>query len=586
MSSELPERDPGIARKPPAWRKWRTFVLGRRALTMANLTDRLAHVYEDRTVFLLDRPLRAPYFEGSVVSFRALNRLVRRAASVLRGLGVSRGDRVILATLNRIELAFVELGAQRLGAVPVPLNFMLTKEEVQDLVARSGARVVVTDRAVFDRSIGSKSELPGIEAIVMVSEREVPEGIASFHALMAEASEDVEPVDLADCDPAIIFFTAGTTGRPKGAVLTSGALTHALRRYAMIAALLPTATKRLALLVMPLAHTGGHQALLIQMALAIPCLVMGTFDPSRVLDAIERLRVSLFTGIPAMYRMLLGAGARDRDLSSVWLWGGGGDAFPSELVDEFRALTRTRGRRIGAAFVIGYGLAETAGQVSMTPPFAAGEACLGWLMPGISHRIVGSDGRDVRRGEVGELWIKSPGLMSGYWDDPAGSAEALVEGGWLRTGDLVRRGRFGLKFFVSREKEMIKVGGYSLFPAEVERVLDAHPAVERSIVVGLPHHIKGELPVAAIVLRSGSTATEEEILAWAQERVAPYRQPRRVVITDEIPEGFGMKPLRRIVRARLIEMRIVVATRAEQAALPGAGPGWDADLDRGTEVAG
>src|SRR5215472_7512762 len=136
----------GAARRPAPWKKWRAFILDRHRLTMANFTDRLAEVYEDRTMFLLDRPLDAPYFRGSVLSFRDVNRLVRRTAHLLKTLGVQKGDRVALATLNRIELAFVEFGAQRLGAIPVPLNSMLTKDELKELVERSGARVLVTDR--------------------------------------------------------------------------------------------------------------------------------------------------------------------------------------------------------------------------------------------------------------------------------------------------------------------------------------------------------------------------------------------------------------------------------------------------------
>jgi acyl-CoA synthetase (AMP-forming)/AMP-acid ligase II len=554
----------GLSKRPAPWKKWRAFLFGRKRLTMANFTDRLAEVYEDRTLFILDRPLETPYFQGRVLSFRDVNRLVTRAASLLTAIGVRRGDRVALATLNRIELAFVEFGAQRIGAIPVPLNYMLTKDELRELVERSGARVLVTDRTVFEQSIKERSSLPTLEDIVMVSSKEPPAGVLSFDRLMASAGEELPPVDLEDDAPAIVFFTAGTTGTPKGAVLTSGGLMDGFRRYAMLASILPTPTKRLALLVMPLAHTSGHQNLLIQMALATPCIVLGSFDPSHILDLIERHRVTMFAGIPTMYRMLLAAGADSRDLRSVRLWGGGGDAFPAELVEKLRGLTA---RRIGpfkrrAAFVTGYGMAETAGQVSITPPFAAGDHCVGWLLPGVKWRIVDEAGRDVKKGEVGQLLLKTKGVMREYWSDPEGTRNALQDG-WFKSGDLVRRGRFGLMYFVSREKEMIKVGGYSVFPAEIEKVLDKHPDVERSVVVGLPHPTKGELPVAGVVLKEAARITEDELLAWAKEHIAPYRVPRRIVFTDDIPTGFGMKPLRRQVRARFLEMGIVVKARSD-----------------------
>jgi acyl-CoA synthetase (AMP-forming)/AMP-acid ligase II len=567
--------DPGIARRPPPWRKWRAFLVGRRRTTIANFTERLADVYGDRTAFVLDRPLAMSVFSGAVISYRDLHRLVCRAANALRALGVRRGDRVALATLNRIELVFVELGAQRLGAIPVPLNFMLTVDEMRHLVERSGARVLCTDRTVFTGTLRSREALPTIERWVMVTSKPAPPGFVSLAELLAAASEDCPAAELADEDPALIFFTAGTTGLPKGAVLTSGGLMVGVRRYTALGALRPTPRRQLALAVMPLAHTSGHQQLLILLSLAVPCLVMGSFSPDRILDAIERHRVTQFAGIPTMFRMLLDAGATARDLSSIRLWGGGGDAFPAELIRQFRQLGRRRSRRgwpwpRRPAFVTGYGLAETAGQVSIAPSFAAGDACVGWFMPGVKHRLVDEAGRAVARGEVGELILKTPGLMREYWDDVEGT-RAAIRDGWFHTGDLMRRGRLGMTYFVAREKEMIKVGGYSVFPSEIERVVEAHPAVDRCVVVGLPHPIKGALPVAAIV-RSGAATTidEDELLTWIGERVAAYRCPRRVVFLDAIPQGFGMKPLRRVVRAKLLDMGVTVETRRARAARPAA----------------
>ncbi len=525
---------------------------------MANFTDRLADVYGDRTLFLLDKPLETRYFSGDVLSYRDVNRLVRRAASMLLRAGVKRGDRVALCTLNRIELAFVEFGAQRIGAIPVPLNFMLTQKELQHLIVQSGAKIIVTDRAVLESNICDRAQFPSIEKWIIVSSKDLPEGVQSFDTLMAEADESVEPVDLKDEDPAIIFFTAGTTGLPKGALLTSGGLMFAFRKYVRLAATLPTSRKRLALMVMPLAHTGGHQALLVHIALSTPSLVVGRFDPERMLDYIEQYRVSWFAGIPTMYRMLIEAGAESRNLSSIDLWGGGGDAFPADLIQKVRKLSPR------SVFITGYGMAETAGQVSITPPFifeGAGDACIGWFLPDVKWRLVDGEGRDVKRGEPGELLIKSPGMMHGYWNDPTATDKTFSDG-WLRTGDLLRTGRFGAKYFVSREKEMIKVGGYSVFPAEVEQVLDQHPAIDRSVVVGLPHSTKGELPVAAVQLKE--SVTEAELLEWCKERIAPYRCPRRFVFVDDIPVSFGMKPQRRLVRERLIAMGIVVTARSDR----------------------
>jgi acyl-CoA synthetase (AMP-forming)/AMP-acid ligase II len=561
----------GIAQKPPLSHKIRG-LLGAGRLTSANFTDYLADVYGDRTVFLLDRPLDTSYFKGDVISYADLNRLVKRAAGALTSLGIKRGDRVGLCTANRIELAFVEFAAQRIGAIAVPINFMLTKDEMAGLVRTSGARIMVVDRSVFQQTIvGSRSTAPSLADLkatfgsvdrwVMVTAKDPPQGIHRLDDLMAAETAETPPADVGSSDPAMIFFTAGTTGLPKGATLTSGALMHAFRRYARLALVRPTPRTSLALLVMPLAHIGGHQALLIQMALACPSLVMGTFDPDKILDYIERYRVSMFAGIPTMFRMLLAAGAKSRNLSSIRLWGGGGDAFPAELVETFRDLSRgTLGRR--AAFVTGYGLAETAGQMTINP-FGLGQGSVGWFLPGIRARLVDEHGSDVKSGEIGELIVKTPSLMNGYWEDRTATEKAL-DGGWFRTGDLMKKGPLGQYLFVAREKDMIKVGGYSVFPAEVEAILDSHPDIEQSVVVGLPHAVKGSLPVAAVVRQSGSTTSEEALLAWARDHVARYRCPRRIVFVDEIPLNQAMKPLRRQIRADLVAQGIEVESFAEQ----------------------
>ena len=548
----------GIRIRPSLRAKLRAFAKAR-TITSATFTDVLADVYGERTCFLLDRPLKTPYFEGSVLSYRALNALVRRTATVLKRLGVRPGDRVALCTANRIELAFVEFAAQRLGAVPVPLNFMLTQGEMAGLVRRSGARVMVVDRTVYHQSlegVDRRAELGNIEHWVMVTAKEAPAGFVRFDELMARAEEDGAPAKVKDEDPAVIFFTAGTTGLPKGAVLTSGALMYALRRYIRVSAVRPTSGTNLSLMVMPLAHIGGHQALLIQMALASPMLLMSTFDPEKILELIERYKVTTFAGIPTMFRMLLAAGAERRDLSSVRLWGGGGDAFPTDLVQTFKKLSRR------AWFVTGYGLAETSGQLTINP-LGIGDACVGWFLPGVGARLVGEDGRDVEAGEVGELLVKTPSIMRGYWDDAEATNKSMKDG-WFRTGDLMKKGKYGLHYFVAREKDMIKVSGYSVFPAEVEAILETHPDVEQSVVVGLPHPVKGTLPVAAVVRRDGSTTSEEELHAWAKDKVARYRCPRRIVFVESIALNQAMKPLRRQVRADLLELGIRVESFAEQ----------------------
>jgi long-chain acyl-CoA synthetase len=536
--------------------KWRILVREADRLSMSTLPDRLAALYGERPALFLDQPLDYPFFRGDCITFTDFARFVARIAHGLQQLGVGKGDRVGLMTGNRIEAAFAEFAAQKLGAVPVPLNIMLRLDEIRYLAADCGIRTFVTDRTVFEGVIGSREQLPAVQNWIVVTSQPVPAGVVRLSDLIADQPETFASHPLAPTDLAIIFYTAGTTGFPKGAMLSDAALMFAIRRYAKLVTLLPTQRHNLSLLVMPLAHTSGHQALLLQMVMGMPMLLMGRFDPTRVLEAIQQYQVTMFSGIPAMYRMLLAAGAERYDLRSIAMWGGGGDALPDDLLHTFRNLAARPGwfgRKKLPRFVRGYGLAETAGQLAtaMGPP--VGDGAAGKIMRGVQYKIVDAAGQPVPKGEVGELVVNTPGIMSGYWNNPEETAKVLRDG-WFRTGDLVREGRRGMLYMQAREKDMIKVGGYSVFPAEVERKLAEHPAVAQVAVVGVPHGVKGEMPVAAVVPQPGAAISEEDLLAWAKEHIAPYKAPRRVLFVDAIPQNFAMKAKRREVREQVLAM--------------------------------
>ncbi|MFQ5665981.1 MAG: class I adenylate-forming enzyme family protein [Candidatus Binatia bacterium] len=549
--------------------KWRILVRQAAQLSMSTLPERLAELYGDRPALFLDQPLEYPFFRGDCITFTDFARFVARLAHGLQRLGIVKGDRVGLMTGNRVEAAFAEFAAQKLGAIPVPLNIMLRRDEIRYLAEDCGFDTFVTDRGVLDGIIEDTRHLPTVKHWLVVTKRDVPSGITRLSDLISREPDEFPSVPLRPDDLAIIFYTAGTTGFPKGAMLSDAALMFAVRSYAKLVALLPTRRHNLSLLVMPLAHTSGHQALLLQMVMGIPVLLMGKFDPTRVLQTIQDCKVTMFSGIPAMYRMLLDAGARNYDLTSIELWGGGGDAFPDELLRTFRELAakpRWLGRRKLPRFVRGYGLAETAGQLAtaMGPP--VGDGAAGKIIRGAQYKIVDSRGRPVPKGEVGELVVRSPGLMSGYWKNPGETAKVL-QNGWFRTGDLVREGRRGMLYIQAREKDMIKVGGYSVFPAEVERKLAQHPAVAQVAVVGIPHGVKGEMPVAAVVRNAGHDISAQALLAWAKQHIAPYKAPRHIVFVDAIPQNFAMKAKRREVRAH------VMAALEERTAPAPAHPG-------------
>jgi acyl-CoA synthetase (AMP-forming)/AMP-acid ligase II len=301
--------------------------------------------------------------------------------------------------------------------------------------------------------------------------------------------------------------------------------------------------RMLGVMVMPLANTSGHQGLLLSIARGSSMIVLDRFDPVRVLDVIEAHRVNVISGTPTMYRLLWDAGAATRDLSSILAFGGGGDYFDVELVNRFRALPR--GPDDPALFVTGYGMTETAGQVTQAFPAVEHDGDLGLVAVGIEFRIVADDGTPVAPGEVGELELKGPNVTPGYWNAPAATAAAFRHG-WLRTGDLARETEPRRLTFAGRAKDVILSGGNTIYPPEIERVLLEHPDVARAAVVGLPDALLGEMVVAAVEPRAGGTVDVDALAPWLAERVAPYQRPRRIVAM-ELPTSADLKVKRRLV---------------------------------------
>ena len=536
----------------------RVFIRGHRDWSYANFLDRLVDLYGDRTAFVLDRPLDYPGFSGDVLSYRDVGRVTSRMAHALRSFGVERGDRVAMITANRIEMAFCNFAAAKIGAIPVPMNFMLRPNEIDHVVRRSGAELLVCDSLVFEENIGQAANVPSVKRWVMLGARDVPDPCESLAERMQGMPDHVEPVEPGSwSDVALLFFTSGTTGLPKGATLSHESAIVFLRHHGRAYALRPRMTPSLSLLVMPVAHAGGYAALMSQLAIGVPAYFMSRFDPSGILDAIERFRPTIFSGTPAMYRMLLDAGALDRDLTSIRIWAGGADAFSDDLVRTFRGAAARRGPggvKRKPMFIRGYGMAEANSYVAQTPPFECGDNCLGWVLPPTRYRIVDEEGRPVPRGRAGELVISGPNVTTGYWEDPEATRGAFTENGWFRTADIVRRGKWRMLFFEGRSGDIIKSGGYKISAAEVDHLLSEHPDVEHAATVGVPDRLKGERPMAAVMLRAGAQATAEEILEWARGRIAAYKCPRRIVLMPDMPFTFSLKPKRYEVRDRLVAL--------------------------------
>jgi long-chain acyl-CoA synthetase len=361
-----------------------------------------------------------------------------------------------------------------------------------------------------------------------------PSGRSSFDPLAAARSRH-------DGDTAVILYTSGTTGRPKGAELTN----HGLASNAQLTAetLTETTTADVVMGCLPLFHVFGLTCGLNAAMLSGACLTLvPRFAPDKVLRVIERDRVTVFEGVPTMYSALLHAADRDRyDVSSLRVCISGGSAMPVQVLRSFEDA-------FGCVILEGYGLSETSPVATFNHPHAERKpGSIGTPVRGVQLRLVGDDGTDVLPGQIGEIAIRGENVMTGYWGRPDATAAAIPDG-WFRSGDLATMDENGYYTIVDRKKDLIIRGGFNVYPREIEEILYTHPAVAEVAVVGIPDDYLGEEVGAAVALRSGATASPAELRDFAKQQIAAHKYPRHVWLVDALPKGPTGKILRRAVQ--------------------------------------
>jgi len=491
-----------------------------------------------------DRP--AVIQEGVTLTYAQLDARMKRVGTLLRGLGVPQGCRVALLFSN--EWPFVELcfGSMRAGAVPVPLNVRLGYETLRYCVEHSDAEVLVASQTLLEQAARLKADVPAVRTLVVTGE--APRGALSYDRLLEEASPEFDAVPVARDDVCMQPYTSGSTGRPKGVLLTHGGQfwnADMVRRIMML-----DETDR-ALVAVPLYHKNAMAAAVKPLLMAGGALViLPGFDAANVIRAISRYRCTYLTGVPAMFRMILNQKAllAEHDVSSL-RWAACGSAMvPPDLLTEFQAAFQ-------AGISEGYGLTEGGPVVFESPRFGPRKiGSAGLPLPGCEVRVVTADGRDAGVGEAGELWTRNPGLAKGYYKAPEITAHKFDAERWLHTGDLVRRDEDGYYYILGRLDDMINVGGENVYPKEVEDTLLLHPAVREVFVVSVPHVVKGEAPVAFVVLHAGQTATADDLKQFFLARGPAYAHPRAVLFIEEAPLGSTGKVDRTALRTRAREM--------------------------------
>jgi long-chain acyl-CoA synthetase len=497
-----------------------------RRATMANLALNLleaTQMYPDSAAVRLD---------GQVMTYLELDERSARVAGLLAARGVEPGDRVGLMLPNVAEFPALYYGVLRAGAVVVPMNPLLKAREVEYYLGDSGAKLIFAWQAIAaEAAKGAEAAGTGFVGVAP----------AELERLLGDHAPATAVASRADDDTAVILYTSGTTGTPKGAELT-----HAnLARNAAVSAttLFRLEPGDVIMGCLPLFHSFGQTCGLNAAVSSGACLtLLPRFDPASVLEVIQRDRVTVFEGVPTMYIALLnhpGSGAFDT--SSLRVCVSGGAALPVEVLRGVEDV-------LGCVVLEGYGLSETSPVASFNHPDRDQKpGSIGTPIQGVEMRLVDDLGKDVATGEVGEIAIRGHNLMKGYWQREQATREAIPDG-WFRTGDLARQDEDGYFFIVDRKKDLIIRGGYNVYPREIEEVLYEHPAIAEAAVIGIPHPTHGEEVGAAVVLKPGVEATPADLRAFVKDRVAAYKYPRHVWLEATLPKTATGKLLRREVQ--------------------------------------
>ncbi len=492
---------------------------------MTNLSSVLDQAAADHG----ERP--AIRMDDLVVSYGELREAAARMATLLSSVGVTPGDRVAIMLPNVPAFPMAFFGALEAGAIVVPMNPLLKSREVAYYLRDSGAAVLLVWHTAADEAIKGADETSA--QIIEVNEPDLAR-------LLADVDPAPRSADRADEDNAVILYTSGTTGWPKGAELTHANLTrNASETGTTLFSITPD---DVVMGCLPLFHIFGLTCGLNATVIAGGTLTLLTrFDPGKALEVIARDKVTIFEGVPTMYAaMLHHPASAEANFSSLRLCVSGGSALPVGILRGFE-------KAFSCVILEGYGLSETSPVASFNHPDRVRKpGSIGTPIANVEMRVVGEDGAEVPTGEIGEIAIRGYNVMKGYWANPEATAEAIRDG-WFLTGDLAKVDEDGYFYIVDRKKDLIIRGGLNVYPREVEEVLYEHPAVAEAAVVGIPHDDLGEEIGAAVTLKPGMRTTPDELQEFVRDRVAPYKYPRFLWLVAELPKGASGKIIRREV---------------------------------------
>ena len=491
-------------------------------MNLASIVTESAQRFPDNVAIRLD---------DIELTYAALDGASAHLAGLLGEHGFEPGDRVGMMLPNVPYFPVCYYGVLRAGGVVVPMNVLLKKREVAFYLEDSGARLLIAWDDFAEDAQGGADQAGAQCLLVKPGE---------FEQQVGAAEPFTELADTADDDTAVILYTSGTTGQPKGAELTHANL---LRNAEVSRNLYGFDEDAVTLGALPLFHSFGQTCgLNATLGGGGTLTLIPRFEPGKALEIIERDRVNIFQGVPTMYGAMLHHPEREQsDVSSLKICASGGSAMPVELLRGFE-------EAFGCKVLEGYGLSESSPVASFNHADRERKpGSIGTPVEGVEMKVVDDDGNEVAQGEVGEIVIRGHNVMKGYWGRDDATRETIKDG-WLHTGDMGKTDEDGYFYVVDRKKELIIRGGYNVYPREIEEVLYEHPAVREAAVLGVPHDEYGEEVAAVVALKDGETADPEELRDFVKAQVAAYKYPRQIWVVDDLPKGPTGKILKREIK--------------------------------------
>ncbi len=485
--------------------------------------------------------------EDKRMTYREYEDRVNRLANGLLQLGLKKGDRVAALLFNSIPMVEMFFACAKTGGVFTPINFRFTAEEVFYILDHSDARFFVYGEEFSGLVEKVRPKLTKVEFSISFNNETAPP-ILHYETFLEESPAQEPEIFLSENDECQLMYTSGTTGKPKGAILT-----HENLLWNLFNTLLGREEQEgeISIVIGPLYHTAAlNNHFLTRVAMAGTSILVKQFDPIKVMEIIEKERATVISGAPAAYHLLFSLPEGQYDTRSITKCTTGASILPNETK-----------LRLAKLFPNLKGIYDVYGCTEATPSIAILKAkdslkkkeCVGAAVPFLEVRIVDDQGQDLPAGEVGEVICRGPNVMKGYYKDEEATREAL-QGGWLHTGDLARMDEEGFIYIVDRKKDMIVSGGENIYPREIEEILYCHPKIEDAAIIGVPDPLWGESVRAVIVLKKGESMTEEEVIEYCKSHLASYKKPKSVEFVESLPRNPSGKVLKTLLRQRYLKL--------------------------------